>query len=121
MTSKKLAGVSLLALFILGFVLGFAVDRFALGEGSRRRHSRPSDQKIIDNFTRDLALTKAQRDSLVVLLEGLKKRHGELRESISVEFDRIRDDFKNGFSAILTEEQKVKFAEIEKKLEHKKK
>ncbi len=122
MTYKKLAWLSLLALFMLGFAVGFAVDRLAFSE--KEKHAKSSghdDRCLVEKFTKDLVLTKYQRDSLVVYLGKLRKQHSELRKTVNPQFQRLREEFRSSFSHILTEEQKAKFAEMNRKYDQKQK
>jgi len=122
MTYKRLAWLSLLSLFLLGFAIGFAVDRIAFPEKDRHPKSNGrDDQYLVEKFTKDLVLTKGQRDSLVVYLGKLRKQHSELRKTVDPEFQRIREDFRKSFSLILSKEQKAKFAEMNRKHDQKQK
>ena len=122
MTYNKLAWLSLLSLFLLGFAVGFAVDRLAFSEKDKHAKSNShNDSYLVEKFTKDLVLTKDQRDSLVVYLGKLRKQHSELRRTVDPQFQHIREDFRKSFSQILTAEQKTKFAEINRKHDQKQK
>ncbi len=95
MTYNKLAWLSLLSLFLLGFAVGFAVDRLAFSEKDKHARSNShNDSYLVEKFTKDLVLTKDQRDSLVVYLGKLRRQHSELRKTVDPEFQHIREDFR---------------------------
>jgi len=121
MTSKRIASLSLLAIFILGFVFGVASDRSfftKMGRYSKHKDHRPN---LVEKFTKELNLTNEQQKHLVMLLEKVKKQHSEIKESTRPQYERVREEFKSAFSEILTEEQRMKYLEFDKRCDKKRK
>ena len=113
MTSKKIASISLLAIFVLGFVLGIAVDRYFFDDHScRHSHHKHNKPDLIQKFTRELDLTSEQQQKLSELLQGIKKRHNEIRKSSNEQYKLLRENFRKSFLEILNEKQKAKFLEM---------
>ena len=116
MSSKKVAGISILAIFILGFVFGFAANRFFFGNDERHprsnKHYRPN---TVEKFTKELDLTGEQQEHLIKLLDKVKKQHSEIRKATHPEYERVRNEFREAFLEILTDEQKLKFLEFDER------
>ena len=122
MTSKKFAGISLLAVFILGFAFGFAVNRiFFTNYGRHPKHYKFYGPNLVEKFTNELDLSNQQKEKLVDLLNEVKKQHREIRKSTYPEYKRVSDEFRKAFAKVLTDEQKLKFLEFNKRYDEKRK
>jgi Spy/CpxP family protein refolding chaperone len=105
--------LSIAAVFLSGLVIGIYADRLLLNSfGARPPHN---DKAFVAKFTRDLDLSAEQQAQLKVLLGKLREQHNAVWRSGQPEFNRIREEFRKNFSAVLTPEQQTKFTAINKK------
>jgi len=122
MTSKRIASLSLLAVFILGFVIGVVIDQsFFSKMGRDSKHKRGHRPNLVEKFTKELNLTNEQQEHLITLLEKVKKQHSEIKESTRPQYERVREEFKSAFLEILTEKQKLEYLEFDKRCDKKRK
>ncbi len=121
MTGKTKAIVSLVATFVLGFLLCFAL--FKIPDFKRAHRDRPSPDKfqaaIIERFTRELSLDAGQIEILKEQLRIIRTQHDSLRHYNEAAFGRIRYQFRLEFSKSLSPEQQEKFSEFNRKEDEK--
>ncbi len=121
MTSRRKAILSLLSAFVIGFACCFFLfyfNIFRLSPGPPR-HERNRTEAMMTLFTKELNLDAKQQEFLRQELENIRIRHDEIRQANAKQFREIRDQFRQSFSNILTEEQKVKFDEFNRKMDEK--
>ncbi|HOT97274.1 MAG TPA: hypothetical protein PLG50_09790 [bacterium] len=121
MTGKTKAIASLIAAFILGFLLCFAV--FKAPDFRRTHRGRLSPEQfnatIIERFTRELSLNASQIESLKAQLKYIRTQHDSLRQCNEAAFGRIRDQFRREFSKVLSPKQQQRFIEFNRKEDEK--
>jgi hypothetical protein len=109
MNSKRAAIILLSVVLTLGILLGVAMDRFILPDRSHPPFERKRRPDLVAHFTKELGLNEQQQAQLKILLEEIKTKHDSLRRATSPEFHKVRDEFQQNFSKILTNEQQTKF------------
>lgn len=118
MMANRRALLYLIAIFVFGVVVGALgerlVERYA-GWGSASWKERRA--KVVERFTRELALSPAQRDQLVRILDETGDQYRKLREQVQPQYDSIRQGARERIRGILTAEQRAKFEEIVKKID----
>ncbi|HNW61136.1 MAG TPA: hypothetical protein PKI62_15785 [bacterium] len=117
MTGKSKAIVSLVGVFILGFILGLVVFKAPEYKQARRSRLTPDQftATLVDRFTRELSLNPSQIEALKTQLQYVRTQHDSLRQSGTAAMAHIRDHFRTEFSKVLTPEQQQKFIEFNRK------
>ena len=110
LSSQKLALLSIITTFFVGMVLGVVVERFVFDK--RPEKHRDINEHLLDKFTEELSLTPAQQDTLKVMLDEIKEKHREVRRQSYQEYKRIREEFEQKFSSILTQDQAARYKEM---------
>jgi Spy/CpxP family protein refolding chaperone len=120
MSSKRVAILSLVSILILGFALGLLTEHFVLHSGKIHRPPKKSrDERLITTLTKELELTEEQQQQLKTLLQELKEKHDTINRSTRPEHQRVRQEFNEAFSKILTPEQAEKYEAFNKRLQEK--
>jgi hypothetical protein len=122
MKSKKMAFTSLIAVFLLGFALGFAGNR--LFSSYQKRHSLPHrdkghTSKLMAQLSSELDLSEDQKVQLKALLDELKGKVDTIRKDTRPHYKRVNEEFKADFLKILSAEQKEKFMHIDERFDKK--
>lgn len=129
-SAKRTAALWVAAVFVLGAALGgvfgyffghrstFAAPPAPLSEPERRAHR-------LDQLTRDLSLTDAQRQQMdAILLQGhneSKAIRDQNTQQLTTQMDQERQKNRERIRAILTPEQKPKFEEFLRKVDEERK
>ena len=114
MKSKKLAVISLIAVFLLGLALGFASNRiFSPCKGKDRRSHRDHTTRLMVKLKSELDLTEEQNAQLRKHLDELKEKVAQIRKESRPQYERVNEEFKKEFLKTLTEEQKEKFSQMD--------
>ena len=116
--SKKMAMISLIAVFITGLFCGILAERLLLSKycNVNDRHKRPS---LVQIFKKELDLTQDQETQLKSMLEDIKQKHHQAREEQKVIFDSLRVNFDDQFKEILDSNQKEKFSKLQEEWKQK--
>ena len=104
--SKYLAIAFLLVAFIAGGSVVFAAERVGV---ERLFGKRDGENKMLDQFTAELALTPAQRAAVDSILDDRHNRMEALFATIRPQMVAIRDSARNQIALRLTPEQRVKY------------
>jgi hypothetical protein len=120
-SSKKIAILSLITVFIVGLAAGVALDRFVFDKKRPEHRRRDPNEFLFEKFTRELSLTKAQQDTLQMLLDDIKEKHKVLSKKRHEEYDKIRQEFEIEFRKILTSEQLNRYNEMIRQFEERRK
>ncbi len=115
LSSQKLALLSIITTFFVGMVLGVVVERFVFDKRPEKHHD--INEHLLDKFTEELSLTPAQQDTLKVMLDEIKEKHREVRRQSYQEYKRIREEFEQKFSSILTQDQAARYKEMVEEFE----
>jgi Spy/CpxP family protein refolding chaperone len=118
-TSRKAVAL-LVVVFLLGLALGgFGTYFFWAGAIERGHHSK---QHIVEELTRELALTPDQQKQLSQILDDTRARFEAIHEQMRPQYDAAREEGRNRIRAILTADQRPKFDAFVRRLdEHRKK
>jgi Spy/CpxP family protein refolding chaperone len=114
MTSKKTAFTLLIAVFIIGFAAGSVTNKYLFPDRKRSHNHRDRDRHTMEKFTKELNLDQSQQEFLKDLLSTVKVKYDSLREASGPNYKTVREYFKNEFSKILTDEQRLKYEEMNK-------
>ncbi len=110
-----------LAVFVLGIALGalgtyLAGGRVwgarAEGRGSHEKHAR-----IVEQLTKELALTPEQQKQLDAILADMRAEYQAIHELMNSQRDQVRQQGRDQIRAILTPEQRSKFEEFMRRLD----
>ena len=116
-SSKKIAILSLITVFIIGLAAGVALDRLVFDKKRHDHRKRDPNEYFFEKFTRELSLTKAQQDTLQILLDDIKEKHNALSKKRRKEYEKIRQEFETDFRKILTPEQVSRYNEMIREFE----
>ena len=112
--SRTGAAVLLLAALLIGSLIGGAFTRVATRQAPPGR-PRPT---YVDRLSEDLALTRAQRDSIQVVLDRHQPTMDSLwtvvRQQFGPQFQSERQRIRNEIRPLLTPEQQAKYAELQR-------
>jgi Spy/CpxP family protein refolding chaperone len=120
MTSKRIAITLLVATFLLGLLFGYLMNGW-LNPGHKHDRKHPTTEETIALFTKELQLTQDQQEKLRGLLEELQNSLNALRRQRISDYIKARTEFETNFSEHLSDEQKKKFKEFNKKYKKRKK
>lgn len=113
--SRTGATALLLAALVIGGLVGGALTRFADRQTHRKAHSRPS---YVERLSAELTLTQAQRDSIQIVLDRHQPTMDSLwavvRQQFSPQLSAERQLIRNEISALLSSEQRAKYAELQR-------
>lgn len=111
MIGTRRAILYLLAIFLLGAVLGILGGRLA--ERHWRQRAWPERRaRVVERIARELKLSTAQRDQLARILDETGERYRKLNEQVRPQYEQIRQEGRQRIRAILSPEQRQKFEEI---------
>lgn len=122
MTASNKAILSLFSAFILGFACCFFLFYFSVLEHRHTpRHSRNMTADLVTQFTIELDLSADQQEFLRKQLQIIQVRHDEIRQNTDSQFMKLREEFRQTFSSVLTPEQQKKFIEYNRKRDEQRK
>jgi len=104
----------LVATFVLGAFVGGAATTFAERRNHAKHDRRPS---FVDRLTKDLDLTATQRDSIQVVFDRHQPAMDSLWQRMRPEFESERQAIRNDINALLTSEQRAKYAALIQRLD----
>jgi Spy/CpxP family protein refolding chaperone len=114
MSRTRLGPIALLlATFVLGGLLGGAAT--SLADRTTHRHDRrPS---FVDRLNNELVLTATQRDSVQAVLDRHQPAMDSLWQRMRPQFEAERQAIRTEITALLTPEQRVKYAALIQRLD----
>ena len=133
--SRLMATLTIVAMLAIGVFIGVALDRNLLprrGDYRGRRDSGPFGMmsgpadtaihnrmraRIMKRITEDLALTPSQAHSVDSIFSRRELQLDSLRARVGPQLDSLREQMRLSIDAILTPEQRIKFAEQRKKMD----
>lgn len=134
--SRVMAVLTVAAVLAIGTVLGVVLDRRVLhrrsdfrggrsGGGPFGMISEPPDTasrnrmraRIMKRLTDELALTPAQATAVDSIFAHRELQLDSLRARVGPQLDSLRDQMRASIDAVLTPEQRVKFAEQRRKMD----
>ncbi len=116
-TSRKAVAL-LVAVFLLGLTLGGFGTYFWAEAIARGHHSK---QHIVEELTRELALTPDQQKQLSQILDDTRARFEAIHEQMRPQYDAEREEGRNRIRAILTADQRPKFEAFVRRLDEERK
>lgn len=103
---------------VIAFLLG-SILTAAICQVRRDRWTRPDPktryERMLEKFNRTLKLTGDQKIKVAAIFETQRQKIDALREETSPRFEAVRQSASVEIRQLLTEEQKLKFDEMEKK------
>ncbi|MDD5630241.1 MAG: hypothetical protein PHU21_14335 [Elusimicrobia bacterium] len=90
---------------LLGLWTGAALEH--------RRPPKPSTERMLSRFSRDLALDPGQRDSLKAVLESYGPKFDALHEDAETRFSALRDSMHAEIAQLLKPEQAERFQKMQ--------
>jgi len=107
---------------LLGMLVGFFATQISflenLGKCGKRGFSK---QHMVDRLSKKLSLDAEQKSKLQTIFETRRPQMLALRDEIRPKFEALRDSTRAEIRKILNPEQQVKFEELSKKWDEKKK
>ncbi len=113
-TSKARAAVLLLAVLLLGGLLGATTVRMLEGDAGThpRRTMRPGHEGYMEWLTAELDLTPEQRAEVNAIVSEHRERMAELWRELRPRFETVKRDFRREVGAVLNEDQRARFEEL---------
>lgn len=116
-SEKRSAAFLLVAMALLGLIVGVGGTLVAAHEGVGRLHyhaERPprGPNEYLDRITRDLELTAAQRDSISGILERQRGDIDAIWREVRPRFDSLRTNVRAEMRVLLNPDQQARFDEI---------
>ncbi|MBZ5554161.1 MAG: Spy/CpxP family protein refolding chaperone [Acidobacteriia bacterium] len=117
----KIVGL-LVLIFLLGAItgsLGYRLleEKGALASSTRTAPGASHRGEVVDKFTRELNLTPEQTQRLNAIFAENEQKFSELHKSFKPQADAIRQEGRNRIRAMLTDEQKLKFEDMLRKMD----
>jgi Spy/CpxP family protein refolding chaperone len=112
---RALAALILLGCFAVGVIVGGAGDRFLLLRQGRLMPRGAADfvsRHVVDRLDHELKLSTAQRQQIVVILERRHDKVTAIWEGVRPQVRAEVNATTVEINAVLTPEQRVKFAKI---------
>lgn len=116
--SRTGAAVLLLAMLVLGGLVGGALTRVVDRQAHRREHPGRQRPSYVDRLSADLGLSDGQRDSIQAVMDRHQPTMDSLwtvvRQQFGPQFQAERQLIRNAISTLLTSEQRAKYAELQR-------
>jgi len=123
-TNRRAVGWVLIV-FVLGIALG-ALGTYVVG--ARVWGARPESQshrdkraRMVERFTHELNLTRAQQKQLEAIVAEMQSKYEEIRKQTAPQTEQVRQEGREQIRAILSPEQKPKFEEFLSRLDEERK
>ena len=121
---RKAVGL-LLLVFVLGIALGALGTYLAGGRaaGAKTEGTSAHDRRahMVEQMTRELALTPEQQKQLEAILNDMGNKYEELHKQIAPQTEQVRQRGREQIRAILTADQQPKFEEFFRRLDEERK
>lgn len=114
MASRGRAAALLIAVFVAGLLAGAGGVALSHGAfGGSRRHRGPDD--FVQHLTHDLALDKAQQDSVRAILTRRRASMDSLWHEVGPRFETLQASVRSDIRAQLNPDQQRKYADMNKR------
>lgn len=114
------AVVSMVALFVSGVAIGFAMARLLVPSAApspARAHPLPAGP-LVDRFAREVGLRPDQREAVHAILEDGRARAQQIMEQNRPELERIRRSMEERIAALLDPDQAATYRELLRRGHH---
>ncbi len=114
---KLVAGI--VALFIIGGVIGLLGDRLYMGHKLRRLTEFNSEQRkayILQKYTKELHLTEAQQVEIRKIIDEKSDEIAQNTQRYKEDIDKIRQLHDERIKALLTPEQRKLYDEMKQRI-----
>ena len=122
---NRKATVLVILVFLLGIALGAVGMRVAeqkvWGERRDERGRMGKSTRMVDQLTKDLALTPEQQQQLAAILEDTRKKYEAAYVGIRPQMEQARQEGRAGIRTMLTPEQLPKFEEVLRRIDEERK
>ena len=102
--------------FLAGLFFGIAVGRWTSFSGYHLPHEKRTEA-LLRRFSRELDLTSEQREKVRAVIERKSQKMQEAKAEVRPRMEKIRKEAREEIAALLTAKQVVKFEELEKEFE----
>lgn len=121
MNARMKAFLIILSIFLLGSAVGIAIAPLFRDQRIRPSHQRGERPSFTEILTKELDLSPEQQAQLSEILAETRKKHDEIRKMTGELDAKVREEFRTKFAIILTEQQKLKFKELNERFDQSKK
>ena len=114
---KLVAGI--VALFIIGGVIGLLGDRLYMEHKLRRLTEFNSEQRkayILQKYTKELHLTEAQQIEIRKIIDEKSEEIAQNTQRYKEDIDKIRQRYDERIKALLTPEQRQLYDEMKQRI-----
>ncbi len=122
---NRKATVLVILVFLLGIALGAVGMRVAeqkvWGERRDERGRMGKSTRMVDQLTKDLALTPEQQQQLAAILEDTRKKYEAAYVGIRPQMEQARQEGRARIRTMLTPEQLPKFEEVLRRIDEERK
>ena len=122
---NRKATILVIFVFLMGIALGAVGMRVAeqkvLGERRDERGRMGGQVRMVEQLTKDLALTAAQQQQLSSILEDTRKKYEATYTTIRPQMEQTRQEGRARVRSILTPEQLPKFEEYLRRIDEERK
>jgi Spy/CpxP family protein refolding chaperone len=123
--ASRKAVVLVLVVFVLGVALGalgaYLVNGRVWGAHPEVFRHRDKRTQMIEQLTRELALTQDQHKELEAILSDMHSKYEALHQQINPQTERVRQEGRERIRAILTPEQRPRFEEFLRRMDEERK
>lgn len=114
---KLVAGI--VALFIIGGIIGLLGDRLYMEHKLRRLTEFNSEQRkayILQKYTKELHLTEAQQVEIRKIIDEKSEEIAQNTQRYKADIDKIRQRYDERIKALLTPEQRQLYEEMKQRI-----
>jgi protein CpxP len=114
---KLVAGI--MALFIIGGIIGLLGDRLYMEHKLRRLTEFNSEQRkayILQKYTKELHLTEAQQVEIRKIIDEKSNEIAQNTQCYKEDIDKIRQRYDERIKALLTPEQRQRYDEMKQRI-----
>jgi len=121
-SSQAKARLLVIAVFVIGFAAGaLSLNLYQRFTSSRPNNVDPRDRAavFIQRMDERVSLTGAQKDQIRTILDGTRKKYGDIREEMEPymkqfepRFDAVRQQSRNEIRAVLNDKQLPEFEKM---------
>lgn len=110
----------LIVVFVLGVALGALgtrlADKWKLFQPDKRGYDRARHGRV-EWLSRELSLSPEQQQQLGTILDETGKQYRQVRQRMREDYEQVRQQGRERIRAILTEEQRAKFEELQHRID----
>ncbi len=127
--SQAKARLLVIAVFVIGFAAGALslnlYQRFTSSHSNNNADPRDRAAVFIQRMDERMSLTGAQKDQIHTIIEGTRKKYGDIREEMEPymkqyepRFDAVRQQSRNEIRAVLNDKQLPEFEKMLEEQDH---